>query len=68
MKVKIISTSDANLLENMVNAFIADKKVIDIKYQSMRITTTYGMGGVPAGGLVNDRALIMYEELEEKDN
>lgn len=53
MKVKIISYSDAIIFEQEINAFIADKKVIEIKYHSLL-----------AGNRINDRALILYEELD----
>ncbi len=50
MKVEIISSSDGKTLCDCVNNFIADKKVIDIKFTS-----------VIAGQRVNDRVLIIYE-------
>lgn len=41
--------------------FIADKKVIDIKYQSMNLTLKF-TNGVPSESIIVDRALIIYEE------
>lgn len=35
MKVCILSNDDPAAFQSSINAFIADKKVIDIKYQSM---------------------------------
>ena len=42
--------------ENMINDFCKDKKVIDIKYQSM-----------VAGYAINDRLLVIYEEEDEDE-
>ena len=50
MKVEIISSSDKKTLCDYGNNFIADKKVIDIKFTS-----------VITGKSVNDRVLIIYE-------
>lgn len=38
MKVCILSNDDPAAFQSSINAFIADKKVIDIKYQSMNLT------------------------------
>lgn len=35
MKVCILSNDDPAAFQSSINAFIADKKVIDIKYQSI---------------------------------
>lgn len=37
MKVCILSNDDPAAFQSSINAFIADKKVIDIKYQSMNL-------------------------------
>lgn len=54
MKVKIISYNDGTVFEEAVNMFIADKKVIEIKYQAFL-----------AGNRINDRALILYEDIDK---
>lgn len=68
MKVKIFSESDEPMnkwgyckisLENRINSFIKDKKVIDIKYQ----TNLSGYANETAHDVADcERALIMYEE------
>ena len=59
MKVKILSNTDAELLERNVNDFIEDHPtIIDIKYQTVLIS----------GIVVNDRVLILYnDEDNEKE-
>lgn len=66
MKVKIICNSDALSFEKDINAFIADKVIHDIKYQSMSIAYQYNGVGVPTNIGIFDRALIMYDD-EETD-
>lgn len=61
MKIKIFASLDAMGLERSVNEFIADKKVIDIKYQSFMIPTAY-TGNVPNNIEIADRVMIIYEE------
>ena len=41
MKVCILSNDDPAAFQSSINAFIADKKVIDIKYQSMNLTLKF---------------------------
>lgn len=66
MKVKIICNSDMLSFEKDVNAFIADKVIHDIKYQSMSIPQQYNGIGIPTSIGIFDRALIMYDD-EETD-
>lgn len=54
-KVKVISGRDLEHFEFVVNEFIKDKKVVDIKYQPVIEKT-------PVKGLVYNRALVIYEE------
>lgn len=61
MKVCILSNDDPAAFQSSINAFIADKKVIDIKYQSMNLTLEF-TNGVPSELTIVDRALIIYEE------
>jgi len=51
MKVKIFGERLSDFLEQEINEFIADKNVIDIKYQSL-INDKF----------IYDRVLIVYEE------
>ncbi len=60
-KIKIIGSYDYKNLEEQVNNFCIKKSVIDIKYQSQYITTTF-IGGIPKEGAIYDRAMIIYEE------
>lgn len=60
-KVRIIADGNASRVESSVNAFIKDKKVVDIKYQSSHVSTEF-KNGVPVKGSFYDRVLIIYEE------
>ena len=59
MKVCILSNDDPAAFQSSIN--VADKKVIDIKYQSMNLTLKF-TNGVPSESIIVDRALIIYEE------
>jgi hypothetical protein len=61
MKVCILSNDTPAAFQSSINAFIADKKVIDIKYQSMMLPLEF-TNGVPSESTIVDRALIIYEE------
>lgn len=54
-KVKFFDSCDRGVLMYDINDFIADKKLIDIKFNSITVHTDCG----PA---VNDRILIIYED------
>lgn len=41
MKVCILSNDAPAVFQSSINAFIADKKVIDIKYQSMMLPSVF---------------------------
>jgi hypothetical protein len=60
-KIHMVACDDGLKFMNLINNFIADKQVIDIKYQSHVYHTEY-RNGVPSNVLVNDRAMIIYEE------
>lgn len=64
MKIKIIANSDISSFEKNVNAFIADKVIHDIKYQSMSIAQRYNGAGIPTDIGIFDRALIMYDDID----
>lgn len=57
MKVCILSNDDPAAFQSSINAFIADKKVIDIKYQSMNLTLEF-TNGVPSESTIVDRAKV----------
>lgn len=63
MKVKILSRlgeDKPEVFENQINAFIKDKEVIDIKYQTaLAIAASDQMGST---GEFDENVLIMYEE------
>lgn len=61
IKVEIFGYSKAADFENALNRFIADKKVIDIKYQALVVPTSF-YSGTPTNINVYDRALVIYEE------
>lgn len=56
VKVALFSYNDAHNLIDTVNDFCKDKKVIDIKYQS-----------VIAGYAINDRTLVIYEDQDGQE-
>ena len=61
-KVHVIATAgDAVGFQQQVNEFIADKKVIDIKYQPSLFSTEWHANGTPKNIHCNDRAMIIYE-------
>ena len=61
MKVCILSNNDPAAFQSSINAFIADKRVVDIKYQSMFLPLEF-TDGVPSESTIVDRTLIIYEE------
>lgn len=63
MKVKVLSCSNADILEREINNFIKGKKVIDIKFQSHVVITKYDKAGTPCEIDINDRVLVIYEEM-----
>ena len=63
MKVKVFACSNAADLERAINDFIKDKKVIDIKFQSLHYATKYNEKGNPCESDINDRVLVIYEEM-----
>ena len=56
VKVALFSDNDAQNLIINVSDFCKDKKVIDIKYQSM-----------VAGCAINDRVLVIYEDQDGQE-
>lgn len=60
-KVKVISVGDLERFESVLNDFIKDKKVVDIKYQLVYISTAF-VGGTPVKGTIYNRAMVIYEE------
>lgn len=62
MKIKIFSRYSLSELEQMVNNFIKDKEVIDIRYQSYSVCTKYNGNGIPKETKCVDRVMIVYRE------
>lgn len=60
-KVAFIANSDMTALVNNINDFIKDKKVIDIKYQSVLGYTKFNAHAIPLDLAIYDRVLIVYE-------
>lgn len=60
-KVQLFSDVDGHRLMESVNAFIVDKKVIDIKYTAFSITQEF-KNGLPYKSKIVDRILVIYEE------
>ena len=49
-----------------MNEFVKDKHVVDAKYTSFPVVSQYGLNNVPKRVDIYDRALIMYEEMEDE--
>lgn len=64
IKIKIFSSDDVRNLEQYVNEFVSDKKVVDVKYQSILVPTKYSMNGFTIAATIYDRAMVIYEEKE----
>lgn len=64
MKIKIISCNDAVELETLVNEFLENKIVHDIKYQPIVYYPQWKGLGAPTSVVANDRVLIMYDDEE----
>ena len=62
-KIKIFGTTNSKEFENIVNAFIEGKNIIDIKYQTTFVGTKFHeyTGAILEGAFV-DRCMIIYEE------
>lgn len=60
-KVEVITANNLERFETILNDFIKDRKVVDIKYQPLFISTAF-VGGTPAKGAVFNRAMVIYEE------
>ncbi len=62
MKIQIFSGTDMGKLEKEINDFMEERVVMDVKYQSMYVTTQYNGDGIPISGKIIDRALVIYAE------
>lgn len=62
MKIKIFSKKDTLELEKEVNSFMEERVVMDVKYQSMYVSTKYNGDGIPIEGEIIDRAMVIYAE------
>ena len=61
MKIKIFRNNNAETISDMVNEFISDKQVIDIKYRSEFVSVEF-KDRVPVRGAFYESILVMYEE------
>lgn len=61
MNVRLLDDCDAKVLQTRINDFIKEKKVIDIKFNSVYVPVKTENGTL-THAIINDRALIMYEE------
>lgn len=61
VKTCLISDDDPNEFVKNLNACIADKKVIDIKYSTFVLVLESWPGGSPKDQTTVDRALVIYE-------
>lgn len=63
MKVKIFRGDDIDTTEKLINDFIKDKYVVDIRYSSYPVTIKYNANGTPNTTHMFDSVMIMYEEV-----
>lgn len=61
MKVKMIYSLQESEFEKEINAFIKDKKVIDIKFSFVAINNEY-FRGVPTKCVFANKAMVLYED------
>lgn len=61
LKVWFVAANNIDLLTRSINEFIADKKVVDIKFQSLHYYTQY-KNGMPSAGEFCERVMVLYEE------
>lgn len=59
-KIKIFRSKNIAELEKLVNEFIKDKVVIDIKHHSEFVGTSYNSVGVPVNVCCYDSVMILY--------
>ena len=60
IKTQVFSSSNMNALRDAINEFVKDKKVIDIKFQSVVVPSHFQNGCYDRFDVI-DRALIIYE-------
>lgn len=60
IKTHVVSSSNMLALQNSINEFVKDKKVIDIKFQSVVSPSHYQNGCYDRFDVI-DRVLIIYE-------
>ena len=65
IKTQVFSSSNMNVLRDAINEFVKDKKVIDIKFQSV-VSPSHWKDGCYDRFDIIDRVLIIYEEGEER--
>ena len=64
-KIKIFRWSDAKKVEDEVNEFIKDKRVISIQYQTHAIYDKFNASGVPLNVTNYDSIMVEYEESDD---
>ena len=62
-KIKIFRSNKMAEIEKLVNGFIKDKTVIDIKYHSEFVGTSYNSVGAPTNVCCYDSVMIYYIEV-----
>ena len=67
-KVHVVRSDNYVAFENAINSFIKNKILIDIKYQPTAIVTESYPNGMPKTTSFHDSALIVYRDLEDKDD
>lgn len=59
MKIKIFNNVSKVVLESMINEFIDDKKIVDIKYSVCSVPVSFDKW------TVNFSALVIYKEVND---
>lgn len=67
MKVKVFDSRNVNDFEEMVNEFIKDKEVFDIKQTTFTLPRQFDrQSGAPTMIDVYTRAIVMYEDVKKE--
>lgn len=64
-KIRIFRWADAKKVEDEVNEFVKDKRVISIQYQTHAIYDKFNASGVPLNVTNYDSVMVEYEEPDD---
>lgn len=64
-KIKIFRWADAKKVEDEVNEFVKDKRVISIQYRTHAVYNRFNASGTPINVVTYDSAMVEYEEPDD---